>query len=79
MLTVAHLDAIGDICRCEDASRRKCARPAHVAALCQGCHLIYDIERHKFNRRRSRAAAAGQLWLGDIEHRFPQQFSPEVI
>lgn len=72
MLTVAHLDALGDICRCESADRRKCAKPAHVAALCQSCHLIYDIERHKFNRRRNAAAKVGQLWLADIEHRFEQ-------
>lgn len=70
MLTVAHLDGIGDVCQCEEETGQKCANPDHVLAMCQRCHLRYDIERHKFNRRRSRAAARGQLWLGDMEHRY---------
>ncbi len=70
MLTVAHLDAIGDVCTCEAKTKMKCAEPSHVLALCQRCHLLYDIERHKFNRRRNRAAQIGQMWLGDIEHRY---------
>lgn len=71
ILTVAHLDAIGDICKCEEATGRKCAVRGHVAALCQGCHLIYDIERHKFNARRTRAAKSGQQWFADWDLRFP--------
>lgn len=70
ILTVAHLDAIGDICRCEGKDGLKCAVNSHVAALCQGCHLIYDKERHKFNRRRSRAEAMNQQWLADWDARF---------
>lgn len=70
VLTVAHLDALDDVCDCEKFGGLKCAKPAHVLALCNRCHLVYDSERHKFNRRRNKAAAVGQLWLGDIEHRF---------
>lgn len=69
VLTVAHLDALGDVCRCEAAGGLKCALDEHVLALCQRCHLTYDGERHAFNARRTRADRAGQLWLGDIEHR----------
>lgn len=55
MLTVAHLDRIEDICKCESQTGMKCAIESHVLALCQRCHLLYDIERHKFNRRRNQA------------------------
>ena len=70
ILTVAHLDAIGDICQCERELKMKCAVRGHVAALCQRCHLIYDKERHKFNRRRSRAIERDQQWLADWDSRF---------
>ena len=70
VLTVAHLDGKGGVCKCEQRTGRKCARAAHVKALCQRCHLTYDAERHKFNARRTRAARAGQMWLGDIEARY---------
>lgn len=70
VLTVAHLDRIGDICDCEEKTGSKCAIDSHVLALCQKCHLTYDIERHKFNRRRSQAAERGQLWFGDWDSRF---------
>lgn len=74
ILTIAHLDAIGDICTCEqNEGHQKCAITAHVAALCQRCHLIYDIERHKFNRRRSRAEKMNQRWLGDWDQRFERE------
>lgn len=71
VLTVAHLDAYGDICRCEAVTGKKCAIDCHVVALCQREHLRYDARRHTFNARRTRAASAGQLWLGDLEHRHP--------
>ena len=72
VLTVAHLDAQRDICQCEETTGKKCANFDHVLALCQRCHLIYDAKRHSFNARRTRAAQAGQLWLGDLEHRYPE-------
>ncbi len=72
-LTVAHLDAHGDVCQCEAVIGVKCAKPDHVLALCQLHHLLYDIARHTFNRRRNHAKKVGQLWLADIEHRFEQR------
>lgn len=69
VLTVAHLDAQSDVCQCEEETGSKCANPDHVLALCQRCHLTYDARRHSFNGRRTRATEAGQMWLGDIEHR----------
>lgn len=70
ILTVAHLDAPGDVCQCEKETGKKCANPDHVLALCQREHLIYDAKRHAFNARRTRAAKVGQGWLGDIENRY---------
>lgn len=46
MLTVAHLNANGGVCACEPL----CANPAHVKAMCQRCHLRYDLDRHVTNR-----------------------------
>ena len=73
VLTVAHLDGIGDVCDCESKTGQKCANEAHVLALCQRDHLRYDIERHKFNARRSRAAKMEQQWFADWDSRFPQE------
>ncbi|MBX7170187.1 MAG: hypothetical protein K1X72_04465 [Pyrinomonadaceae bacterium] len=70
VLTVAHLDSIGDICNCEEKTGKKCSIEEHVLALCQKCHLTYDTERHKFNSRRSRAKKVGQPWLADWDARF---------
>lgn len=58
MLTVAHLNHTpGD------------NRDENLKAMCQRCHLRYDVEHHKFNRRRNRAAIVGQQWLGDWDAR----------
>jgi hypothetical protein len=70
VLTVAHLDGRGGVCDCEERTGRKCAERGHVRALCQRCHLTYDGKRHAFNARRTRAAKAGQAWLGDMEKRY---------
>lgn len=53
VLTVAHLDHVPE--HCEDENLR---------AMCQGCHLHYDLDHHAETRARSAAAAredAGQL------------------
>lgn len=52
MLTVAHLNAPGGPCQCEP----KCAIPEHVKAMCQRCHLRYDIELHVRHRVEKRDA-----------------------
>ncbi len=51
VLTTAHLDRESDgICKCEKLTGLKCANPAHVLAMCQRCHLIYDKAKHLKNR-----------------------------
>lgn len=51
VLTVAHLDFTGGICQCKKLTGFKCAKPDHVLALCQSCHLAMDLPRHIANRR----------------------------
>ena len=68
ILTVAHLDHEGGPCRCYAENGLKCARPDHVKALCQACHLQLDMPKHIANRRRTIAerndAARGLLING---------------
>ncbi|MGE3467935.1 MAG: hypothetical protein AB7J13_13510 [Pyrinomonadaceae bacterium] len=53
VLTVAHLDYEGGVCDCRDRTGFKCARPDHVLALCQACHLAMDLPKHIENRRQT--------------------------
>ena len=48
VLTVAHLWK--SICRC----KKKCAKASHVKAMCQRCHLAYDVEERTANARSTR-------------------------
>ena len=50
MLTVAHLNSRGGPCQCEP----RCGREDHLKAMCQRCHIRYDIERHVRNARATR-------------------------
>lgn len=50
VLTVAHLNRSDGICKCEP----RCAIDDHCKAMCQRCHLRYDIERHVANRIRQK-------------------------
>ncbi len=52
VLTVAHLNHV------KHDVRRK-----NLAALCQRCHLQYDLPRHIWNRRYGRKARENQLSL----------------
>ena len=52
VLTVAHLNAPGGPCQCEP----RCGIDAHVKAMCQRCHLRYDIDRHVMHRTEKRDA-----------------------
>jgi len=61
VLTVAHLDNDDGICKCEQETGFKCAKPDHVKALCQACHLSYDAQRHRRNRIATRDAKRGLL------------------
>lgn len=55
VLTVAHLWR-GPCEPCHRAGQ-KCGRPAHLKAMCQRCHLAYDLEHHVAQRRKNRHAA----------------------
>jgi len=55
VLTVAHLDHRGGVCRCKWAYGFKCAKPSHVRALCQSCHLALDREKHLAVQAKNRA------------------------
>jgi hypothetical protein len=66
MLTVAHLDAEGDICRCEQQTGQKCSNPDHLLAMCQRCHLRYDHPQHQRNASKTRRARLMNLELFEI-------------
>jgi hypothetical protein len=53
MLTVAHL--------CQDST---CDDETHLKAMCQRCHLRYDVKQHTSNAYRTRQAgkAVGDLF-----------------
>ncbi len=59
VLTVAHLDGPEGPCTCPDP----CDNPDHVKAMCQRCHLRYDLPRHKANSRATREAKNPQARL----------------
>lgn len=54
VLTVAHLENLGDVCQCRRITGFKCANPKHVKALCQRCHLAYDRDMHVRRRKQRR-------------------------
>jgi len=58
ILTVAHLNATGGPCACDPL----CGDPAHLKAMCQRCHLRYDLPLHRRN-----AAATRREKLGNQE------------
>lgn len=51
-LTTAHL-----------CHRPKCARRKHLKAMCNRCHLRYDVKLHITHRRENRELATGQKRL----------------
>jgi hypothetical protein len=57
-LTVAHLNAIGGPCACDPL----CAIEDHVKAMCNRCHLRYDVVLHVRN-----AAATRRRKLNNLE------------
>ncbi len=52
ILTVAHLNGPGGICKCS----KPCAKKRHLKAMCQRCHLRYDHPLHMANAKATRAA-----------------------
>ncbi len=74
MLTVAHLGVAWPDGRPGDKADKSDCRPENLAALCQRCHLTYDLPEHMLSARRTLAekrararAAAGQLSLFDSQ------------
>lgn len=66
ILTVAHLGTPRPDGTPGDKHDKMDVRPENLAALCQRCHLRYDIEEHVQNAaatRRRKRIAAGQLAL----------------
>lgn len=59
VLTVAHLNAPGGPCRCEPL----CADPDHLKAMCNRCHLRYDVKQHQSNAYKTRREGKA---LGDL-------------
>lgn len=53
VLTVAHLDHKTGVCRCRRQFGFKCAKPRHVRALCQSCHLNLDRPHHIAVRKKN--------------------------
>lgn len=67
VLTVAHLGTARADGRPGDKHDKMDVRDENLAALCQGCHLMYDLEDHMANAaatRRQKKIDAGQLVLG---------------
>jgi len=62
VLTVAHLWR--GPCAEHHAQAVKCGDPAHLKAMCQRCHLTYDLPHHIARAKRTRRArkATGDLF-----------------
>lgn len=62
VLTVAHLWQ--GPCAEHAAADIKCGDESHLKAMCQGCHLMYDLEHHIARRKQNRFAkkATGDLF-----------------
>jgi hypothetical protein len=66
MLTVAHLGVARRDGSAGDKMDKMDCRPENLAALCQCCHLRYDIDEHVYNSaitRRRKKVEAGQMEL----------------
>ena len=73
VLTVAHLGTAYPDGRPGNKHDKMDVRPENLAALCNTCHLRYDVDEHLYNARLTRhrqrmkqAHEAGQLDLFDI-------------
>jgi hypothetical protein len=65
-LTVAHLGVTRRDGSAGDKMDKMDCRPENLAALCQRCHLRYDIDEHVYNSaitRRRKKVEAGQMEL----------------
>lgn len=62
ILTVAHLWR--GPCGEHNKAGEKCGDPSHLKAMCQRCHLAYDLPQHQASARatRRRRKASGDLF-----------------
>jgi len=70
VLTVAHLGTPRADGTPGDKHNKLDVRPSNLAALCQRCHLLYDMDdhiRHAAETRRRRRIEAGQLTIEGLE------------
>ena len=72
VLTIAHLNAEGDVCRCDPL----CADEAHVLAMCQRCHLRYDGKRHVRTSAKRRWEAKGTIEMFSAS---PERAAAEAV
>ena len=56
ILTVAHLGTAHADGRLGDKHDKMDCRPENLAALCQSCHLTFDVDEHVANARKTRRA-----------------------
>jgi hypothetical protein len=63
VLTVAHLDAEGDVCQCLEQTGEKCAIESHLKAMCNRCHLRYDRKQHQRHAAETRRKKKNNLEL----------------
>ncbi len=66
ILTTAHLGAPKDDGSPGDPHDKLDVRPQNLKAMCQRCHLLYDMNEHVLNRaktRRQKQIDAGQIEL----------------
>jgi hypothetical protein len=68
-LTVAHLGVARRDGSAGDKKDKSDCRPENLAALCQRCHIIFDIDEHVYNSaltRRRKRIEAGQLEMAGL-------------
>lgn len=65
ILTTAHLGVDLPNGTPGDKHDKLDCRPENLAALCQRCHLLYDMDEHVENARRTRLAKKRQQKLAD--------------
>jgi hypothetical protein len=64
VLTVAHLWR--GPCADHHAAKVKCGEPDHLKAMCQRCHLAYDLPQHRENAARTRRQRRRERASGDL-------------
>lgn len=64
VLTTAHLWQ--GPCAAHHAAGVKCDDPTHLKAMCQACHLAYDLPHHQARAAETRRKKAGRISRDDL-------------